>query len=238
MRMGLVAGLTVFLLAGAFHPAYAEAGSIGTRDIEIDAFTRIEVLGPFDVAITTGSAPGCKAVGTADMLEFVHCKTDDGVLTVMVTKEHPLKFFETSDIRVEIVAPKLESVGLMGAGTVELSDTKADSLELRIAGSGDLKAKGLSVHKAILNIAGSGEMSCQGEAASVDVRIAGSGDLDARALKGKNATVHIVGSGDLDLYATESVDIRIMGSGDVTLYGDPKTVEQKVAGSGRVTKGE
>ena len=57
---------------------------------------------------------------------------------------------------------------------------------------------------------------------------------------GKFLTVNTViktnGSGDAKLFASESLEIKINGSGDIDYSGNPKTMNSKINGSGKISQ--
>jgi hypothetical protein len=71
----------------------------------------------------------------------------------------------------------------------------------------------------------------------VRLKIAGSGDARLGQLAAKSTDVDIAGSGDAEIAPQDSARIKIAGSGDVRLLTDPKDVDSKIFGSGRIRRG-
>ncbi|WP_296745570.1 DUF2807 domain-containing protein [Mesorhizobium sp.] len=116
-------------------------------------------------------------------------------------------------VSVQLTGPAVSSWRLSGSGKLELSDLAQETLDLRISGSGDVRASG-SVR-------------------DLSLRISGSGSGDFRQLAAKTASVQISGSGNADIAAQDQADIRLSGSGNVQVHGSPK-INSHVSGSGRV----
>ncbi|MER8809955.1 DUF2807 domain-containing protein [Mesorhizobium australicum] len=116
-------------------------------------------------------------------------------------------------VSVHITGPAVPKWRLSGGGRLELSALAQDALDLRISGSGDVRASG----------------SVQ----DLSLRISGSGSGDFGKLTAKTASVEISGSGNADIAPQDQADIRVSGSGNVQIHGNPK-INSHVTGSGRV----
>jgi hypothetical protein len=68
----------------------------------------------------------------------------------------------------------------------------------------------------------------------VKVDISGSGRADFGEVVSRVADAQISGHGDVALAPSEVAKIRISGSGDVYLRSDPRTLDTKISGSGRI----
>ena len=93
---------------------------------------------------------------------------------------------------------------------------QAESLELSIAGSGDLRATGRT--------------------ARLKVSLAGSGDAWLRDLAAEDAEVSVAGSGDVRLQANRSLKASAAGSGDIRYTGKATEISSRTAGSGTVQR--
>ncbi len=116
-------------------------------------------------------------------------------------------------VSVQLTGPAVPSWRLSGSGKLELSALAQEALDLRISGSGDVRASG----------------SVQ----DLSLRISGSGSGDFGKLTAKTASVQISGSGNADIAPQDQADIRVSGSGNVQVHGNPK-INSHVSGSGRV----
>ncbi|MEW6634238.1 MAG: DUF2807 domain-containing protein [Pseudomonadota bacterium] len=120
---------------------------------------------------------------------------------------------DSGPVSVQLTGPAVPSWRLSGSGKLELSEIAQETLDLRISGSGDVRASG-SVR-------------------DLSLRISGSGSGDFRQLAAKTASVQISGSGNADIAAQDQADIRLSGSGNVQVHGSPK-INSHISGSGRV----
>lgn len=139
-------------------------------------------------------------------------------------------------ITIKLSSSKLERVNISGSGDVVMkSKNDSPSFEYNINGSGDLKAM-VDAKNCKGNINGSGDVQINGKADEFEMSINGSGDVKAYDFACTSVTVKIAGSGDAQVQATDILNVKIAGSGDVSYKGNPKTVNNKVAGSGEIRK--
>lgn len=101
-------------------------------------------------------------------------------------------------------------------------------------GSGDLTLENIDQPELEIRMAGSGNVKASGKAAKLFVAMAGSGDADLSQLESGFTSVNMAGSGDAAIKPTGFLDVHIAGSGDVTLHSEPQHIEQHIFGSGDI----
>ena len=106
---------------------------------------------------------------------------------------------------------------ISGSGDIAVADMRAGEVEFGISGSGDLIAAG-QAQALTIRIAGSGDVQARGlTAARATVSVAGSGNVNA-TVRGP-AEVRLAGSGDIDLGPAARCTTRKSGSGTVRCGG-------------------
>lgn len=133
----------------------------------------------------------------------------------------------------QIVASRGE-MEIAGSGTFRAGSVAIGELEMGIAGSGRAEFGQLNARTAEIGIAGSGTVIAKGVVENVKVDISGSGRADFGEVASKTAAADISGHGDVAMAPSEVAKIRISGSGDVYLRSDPKDLDTKISGSGRI----
>ncbi len=113
--------------------------------------------------------------------------------------------------------------------------TVKDLNALKLSGSGDINAQGISTDSLAVTTSGSGDVKITGKTDSQDVDISGSGKYQAGDLESKEVKIDVKGSGTAIVKVSNELDARVSGSGSVQYIGDP-TINQHVSGSGKVTK--
>lgn len=100
----------------------------------------------------------------------------------------------SGDISTQAIGGDLE-VNIAGSGNVS-SASIAGKLEGNIMGSGNITVAGGRARSVDVNVAGSGDVDFRGEADTVDVSVAGSGDVRIAKVNGP-VKKHVAGSGDV-----------------------------------------
>lgn len=191
-------------------PAAAVAAE---KRIEATGFTGVTLQGKMNVVIEQGRETQVIARGSDQALADLEVDVEKSVLRLK--QKRGARTGEGEDrVTISIRMPTLESFALAGTGNVSLNQIRAATLELKIAGAGDIKATG----------------GCH----TLNISLAGSGDVDAKDFKCETVSVKIAGSGDVSAYASKDFSARIAGSGDIDVYGNPENRSRSVFGSGEI----
>ena len=240
MRTLMIAASAAAIAASGCNAARSEEpGPSVSRNYQVGAFDKIEVAGPYEVSVTTGSAPSVRASGPDKAMERMVVEVEGGILKIHPKKRGGFNFGWTKDhkVLVQVTVPALRSADIAGSGDISIDKVSGEEFEGGIAGSGALKLGQVQVSLLSMDIAGSGEATLgQGRARRVRYEIAGSGDIDGAGLAAEEARVSIAGSGNVVANASGSADVDIAGSGDVRVTGGAKCNVSK-AGSGNVSCG-
>lgn len=201
------------------------------KDVQINAFTSLEVDGPFDVYFTQDNTVSARVEADASIADDIAFNQSDNILRIRFAKgkEHT----DNGEIKIYLSTPELQGVKIAGSGDFHSQNTLSsdNNLDLEIAGSGNVYAQ-LSVMSLAASIAGSGDMKLEGDAHQMRVSVAGSGDFGGSKLTCQEVSVSVTGSGDARVYASKKLTASIAGSGDVVYGGKPASVEKNVSGSG------
>jgi hypothetical protein len=191
---------------GRRGPPVMGDGPTVTRELTWPGNTELHINVPATVTYTQG--PVAKVTVTGPQGTVDHLYFDDENLRFDRRVRQP------GHIEIVMTAPDVSEFVLAGSQRLTINGFDHDTLEVRLAGSSDVKATGRARH--------------------VEAHIAGSGDVDLGAVEADSGEVHIAGSGKTVLAPKQRVEIHIAGSGDVILRTNPADVEQHIAGSGRI----
>lgn len=224
--------------AGCGHERSEDSGATVSRSYQVGNFKQIEVAGPYDVEVRTGSATSVSAQGGEKLLERTKVEVQGDKLVIHPEQHRGLFNFGWSthgSARFVVTVPQLTAASIAGSGDIKVDQVRGDSFEGGVAGSGTLSIASLQVQSLKLEIAGSGGVkAAAGSAKTAKYEIAGSGDIDAGGVNAEQANVDIAGSGSVKAHATGTASVEIAGSGDVEISGGAKCQVEK-HGSGNVT---
>jgi hypothetical protein len=209
-RAALPALLVLLVLAGCDNgPPVSQ-----TRDI--GSFTRLEVSGDvrLDVSLLNRPDPGVRVTAGSKAIDRIRTELVGDTLRVS-TKSRGL------------------TIGPDPLGAVSISLGVPALVGLRVDGSADVMLSGLSAKAFELRVSGSGDVRARGRVDDLEMEVDGSADTNLRDLATQNANVRIDGSGDSELRVERSLELIVEGSGDVTYHGRP-AVSSRLEGSGDV----
>jgi len=224
-------------LAGCQVHAQEGGGPTVSRNYNVGNFSAIEVAGPYDVEVRTGSNASVAGTGGEKLLERTIVEVDGDKLVIRPKNEH--NFFHWGwgshgKAHFVVTVPQLTAAAIAGSGDISVDKVAGPAFDGSVAGSGGINVATMNVQQLKLSIAGSGGVKAgSGTVQSADYDIAGSGDIDAGAVQAQALKVSIAGSGGVKAHATGTADVNIMGSGDVDVAGGAKCNVSK-AGSGNV----
>jgi len=197
-------------------------------------FTGISYSLPVNLQVVIGDKYEIKAVGSVEDIDLIVVEKSGNSL-ILKSKSRRHRF--DSDTKIYVSLPKLSMISSAGSGRINVNDVvKGESLEVSLAGSGEIQLQAVDLGEISVSVAGSGNVKVE-EHSKVNLgvyKIAGSGNISFLALQAKNVNVNIAGSGNVNAYASEKLTVKIVGSGNVTCTGSPKRVDKVKFGSGSV----
>src|SRR5437868_10375819 len=237
MLRPLAAIVAASALAGCQVHAQEGGGPTASKNYSVGNFSAIEVAGPYDVEVRTGSNPSVSARGGERLLERTVVEVTGDKLVIRPENNHG--FFHWGwghhgKAHFVVTVPQLSGASIAGSGDISVDKIAGPGFEGTVAGSGGINLASINVQQLKLSIAGSGGVKAgAGTAQSANYDIAGSGDIDAGAVQAQGLKVSIAGSGGVKAHSSGIADVSIMGSGDVEVAGGAKCNISK-AGSGNV----
>ena len=228
--------LTAAALSACSAGRSEDSGPAVQRNYQVAGFEQIQVSGPYQVQVRTGSNTSVSASGTEKMIDRTIVEVKDGRLLIHPREKKGMSFGWSRDkpVQLTVTVPRLRSAAIAGSGDIRIDRVEGDKFEGNIDGSGGLELGTVQVQSLALAIAGSGDARArQGRANSVNYAISGSGNIDAREVASETAQVAIAGSGSIAANATKTANVDIDGSGDVEVTGGAECKYDK-SGSGDV----
>ena len=226
MKTRIITLFVAFLFIGSISNAQKKEIS------NLNPFTEIGLAIEANVYITQGAPQKVTIEGKTSDIEKIEFKVKGN--TLEVKKKN--KFDRIGDdIKIYITVKSIEAIAVAGSGNViTKSKIIANSLELSIAGSGNIEISNLACKDLEMEIAGSGDIKIAGTTVEEgEISIAGSGDVITKELPIDNLKISIAGSGDVKCNVNKKLNVSLAGSGDVAYLGNPKLNVESV-GSGKV----
>ncbi len=141
---------------------------------------------------------------------------DSGKATIYLSAPslNSAKLAGSGNMEIDAMTTESAKLSIAGSGNIRVAKVETTSLSSKIAGSGNLALAG-TAESIDISIAGSGDISGKDlNAETVDISVAGSGDVELSSDGSVNAKV--MGSGDVRIHGDAKCRSRATGSGDIT----------------------
>ncbi|SFQ32847.1 head GIN domain-containing protein [Hymenobacter arizonensis] len=231
----LWAGLAV-LLVGVLSSFSEPRIAVQRETRPVDVFTEVNLGGSARVVVKQGSPQSVVVEASPEALAEFETVVKDKQLRLGFRRDNDFKsrMKNYGPVMVYITAPSLTALKVAGSGQLDAEGPiKGESMNLTVAGSGNLRVPQLTATLLQTSVAGSGDLQVSGNCPQHEVSISGSGNVKAQDLKTETCKVRISGSGDAHVYTSKAADARISGSGNVYVAGGGQ-MSSSTNGSGRI----
>jgi hypothetical protein len=209
------------------------SGNVKFQSRDVHDFDRVELAGIGTLNITQGTTEALTVRAEDNLLPKLESVVQRGTLTLAPVPGANLR--PTKPIVFDLTVKGLHGIDVAGSGDVRASGLTADQLVLGMSGSGSMNTSRINAGTLTVQVSGSGDVTVSGQASRQMVTVSGSGMYTARDLSSQQAVVSVSGSGSSALNVSDSLTAIISGSGDVTYLGTP-AVQRRITGSGSLTK--
>jgi hypothetical protein len=176
----------------------------------IDAFSSLDITGPFEVNVKLGEKNNIELSGDSNILPYIKFEKTKNKLYIYpkrsITTKTPLK--------LQINTDNIDSIDLWGTKPAYIRNINNDEFKISVNGKGSLYAKGQTKKLKIV---------CNGE-----------GYIDTGNLKSESVRVELFGDGNIRTSAEKSLDIEISGAGAFTGYGETQKLIVNCSGAGNI----
>jgi hypothetical protein len=234
MRKMLLAALGAFILGGSTQAQQAQPNPYQSRDVEVGAFDRIKVSGPFKVGVFVSDKPaGVHLSGPPALLADTIATVDGDTLKIRFREGADWSWNQGSGMVVTVDAPLLLSAGTEGAATVEIDGVRGDRFSAATNGSGSIALTGLEAGRVQFATGGAGGITAEGKAREAEYAVGGAGSIDAKRLRVETASIALGGSGSIHADVSGKANVALGGSGHVDIVGGATCIKQP-AGSPQI----
>ena len=203
------------------------------RNFTITSFDRIRMEAPFEVSVTTGKAPSARADGPVSALDTVDLRVEGRTLIIR-QRSGWNGAGKGVPVRISLGTPDLRAASLIGSGRLLIDRMGGLSVNLGLAGPGQLKVADLRSDRVELLAGGSGTVTLAGAVKTGRIGAEGSIVLDAAALQAEQLVIVAAGSAEVRASARRSVNLTASAAAIVALQ-NPVPCTQRVTGAATVT---
>ncbi len=215
MRLNHLFSLIIVIILSPFGCTFSGAKGSGSEKKEIrnvPAFSEIHSSGAYTIHISVGPEPRVTVKGDDNLLPLIETTVANHCLNIKTKKTVRPQL----NLQITISTPELSILAMSGAGKTRVNGIRNDQFSLELSGAGSV----------IL----------EGKTKALKLNLSGAGSINAEALKAEEVKVASSGAGKIDLFARNLLDVQISGVGAVSYRGNPKTINQRVSGLGKLIK--
>lgn len=184
-------------------------GTIKTETRPVTAFTQIDAGGFYELEWHPGPPS-------------LSLTTDENLLSHIRTS------MEGSQLKIDMDGPIAPSEGIK----IVVTSPSLNTAEL--SGAVEFTAKPLSGAKFTIETSGAAKITLSGKVGRLLANLTGASKLEAADLPADDVELSVTGAGKADVTAANSLRAAITGAGKVTYGGNPKSVEKKITGAGKI----
>ncbi len=231
----LLAVLTVSIVSAQWGQKKIKGdGNVVSKSITTADYDAIGVAGAFHVTLVEGTEGKITVKGEENLLEYVVIETNGSDLKIKTEKGYNLNPSKGKKIEIIVPVKEISAVSLAGSGDIVADFTiKSSSFKTSLAGSGDIKLH-VNSDTVEASLSGSGDIKLSGKTKNLEANLSGSGDIKAVELMAEKSKANLSGSGNISTTCSEFIEARVAGSGHIEYKGNPKKIDTKVAGSGKI----
>ncbi len=227
------------IMLAAFLALSAAPASAAERRYTVTDYDRIQVDGPFQVALTTGRPSSAAVSGSNAAVERVSIDVQGRTLRVRANRSawggYPGE--AAGPVRILLSTYGLRGASLEGSGRLSIDKARTMRFDASVSGSGRIDVGAIEADTLAVALLGSGKITVGGKAKSLRATIQGAGDLDAEALSVEDAQINASTSGLIAVAVRRAATVTSSGQGDTKIIGSPACTV-KSNGSGQVLCGK
>jgi len=191
------------------HCSRIDGATATTRDLDWDGSDKVNLVVYSDANYTPGTDSKLHASGDPQVL--AHLRIENGKID-------------------------LDCRGWRDRDKIKLTLPGREFRKFAIAGRSDLTLDRVNQATLRAEVAGTGTITANGKVDDLDIQMAGIGHADFRKVAARSARVQMAGVAGADIAPSESAKINIAGPSTVNLYSNPKELDTRIAGPGRLHK--
>ncbi len=210
-------------------------GAVGDEQRDVPAFTGIEISMPIETSIRVDSAGSSSITlsGYKNILEYVQTEVKGGVLHISAKERVKIK--SDKDLNMVVSLPALNYFKISGTSDAHIhGNAKADKMTIGIKGAGDVEVDNVHARNLEVTLTGVGDLRLNGGVVEyANYKVSGAGEINAKKVSCNNVKASVSGIGDISVNAVNTLDARISGAGNISYIGHP-SITQHISGVGEI----
>jgi len=201
--------LLIILSIGCDWKGIRGNGNIKTESRSVTAFARVDAGGFYTLEWHPG-APSFNITTDENLLSHIKTSVEGDLLKIDM--QHSVT--PTHGINIVITSPSLTGASFSGALNFDATQLSGGTFALETSGAANVTLVG-KVNRLLASLTGASK-------------------LTAADLLAEDVELSVTGAGKADVTASNLLRASITGAGKVSYGGQPKTVEKRITGAGKI----
>ncbi len=213
------------------------SGKIVEVNRVVNEFDQVEFGALGELTITRGSENSLLIKADDNLIDKITTKVENR--TLKIAMQPNLSFNPTEKIEYHLVVKELSGITLSGFGDISADVLDAESLNVQLLGSGDIKIGQVTGKSLSLSLGGFGSINIEKMTVDTpDMELRGSGDINIHSLEAQQLNLRMSGFGSTTINGkTTRQEVELSGSGDYhadNLQSETATIQLSGFGSGKL----
>jgi hypothetical protein len=208
-RITIILFIAATVIAGCSRPGIKGDGEIKTEDRSISDYSKIVVSGGYKITWSIGK-PALNISADQNLLPLIKTVVSGNTLQIDSTEQ----LAPTESIKIILSSASLANVRLKGGNSFRATKISGHDLKIESIGASNIRV--------------------DGSVTNLEANLTGASRLNAKSLHTQTATLSLLGASDADVNVTDALKVSVTGAGSLIYSGNPKSVEQTIAGEGSI----
>ncbi|MDA8218884.1 MAG: DUF2807 domain-containing protein [Dehalococcoidales bacterium] len=213
-------------------PFVSGSGKVVTKDMNISAFTKVDVSNNFKVQITQGSSYKVTITTNDNMLDFLDVHKDGQTLVLALQSGT----YSNITLQANVTMPDLQGLRLPGATNGTVDGFKSQSnVDIEVSGASKLTVNSEFGDVKITD-SGASHITATGSGNGLNLDVSGASTADLQGFAVKDATVGLSGASNATVDVTGRLDANLSGASTLSYTGSPTLGNVNVTGASSLKK--
>ena len=192
-------------------------------------FSKVTAFDKISVKLVSSNENRIEIKG--DLASEVQIITKNKELKIRMPLEHLMK---GDDVKVILYFKKLETIEANEGSSISCdSNLKALDFNLIAKEGADIKVA-IDAQRITLKSSNGAVITLSGKTQNLEAMVSSGGILEAQKLETNQTVISVNAGGNADVFATDLVDAKVRAGGNITIFGNPKQVNQKTVIAGNI----
>ena len=232
MSSGLLVAMAAAEMLTASLFGTRGSGTLKEETRNVPDFTSVEIGSGLEAEIALGPKTSVTLKGDDNLLPMIKTEVKDGRLSVGVESISGIS--PSQRIHLNIVTPKLASVGASGGARISVTNPSDSKFAAQASGGGRVSMTGLHLDALRVSASGGGTVEGSGAAKALEVELSGGATLKATEIPADSMRIDASGGSRAFAQVASEITGSMSGGASLHLKGHPKKHDVETSGGSRV----